>query len=117
MKGSQKSRRATRLKVGNGQPKSHPYSLNEDTLNMVKMLSHDLRGSLVSMSATLKLLSRGYYGKMDEAVENKLRELLEGMTHLIGMSEECLGKAFSLDGNFTIKQEVLDLRRILFIRF
>lgn len=78
---------------------------------MVKMLSHDLRGSLVSMSATLKLLGRGYYGTMDEAVESKLRELLEGMTHLIGMSEECLGKAFSLGGNVTTKHEVLDLRK------
>jgi signal transduction histidine kinase len=110
MKGSRKSMTVTRLKEGNGQPKSHPCPWNEETSNMVKMLSHDLRGSLVSMSATLKLLSRGYYGKMDETVENKLRELLEGMTHLIGMSEECLGKAFSLDGNFTIRQEVLDLR-------
>ena len=110
MKRSRKSMTITRLKKGNGQPKSHPCSWNEETSNMVKMLSHDLRGSLVSMSATLKLLSRGHYGKMDEAVENKLRELLEGMTHLIGMSEECLGKAFSLDGNVAIKQEVLDLR-------
>lgn len=110
MKGSQKTRMGTRLKKGNGQLKSYSCSLNEEALNMVKMLTHDLRGSLVSMSATLKLLSRGYFGKMDEAVENKLRELLDGMTHLIGMSEDCLGKAFSLDEGFTLKQEELDLR-------
>ena len=110
MNRSQKTRTVTRLKKGDGPLKPSCCPLNEEALNIVKILSHDLRGSLVSMSATLKLLSRGYYGEMDEAVENKLRELLERMTRLIGMSEESLGKAFSLDESFIIKQEVLDLR-------
>ena len=99
-----------RLEKEEGQLKSISSPSNEDLLNMVKILSHDLRGSLVSISATLKLLSRGYYGKMENPVENSLRELLERVTRLIGMSEECLEKSFSFDGNVAIKQEVLDLR-------
>ncbi len=110
MKGSRRPRAGTRLNERNGQSGHHSYSFHEDTLNMVKILSHDLRGSLVSMSATLKLIRRGYYGKIDETVENKLGEVLQGMTRLIGMSEECLEKVFSLDENISIEQEVLDLR-------
>ena len=110
MKGFRKTATENRLKKEEGQLKSISCPSNEERLNMVKILSHDLRGSLVSISATLKLLSRGYYGKMEVPVENSLRELLERVTHLIGMSEECLEKSFSFDGSVAIKQEVLDLR-------
>jgi hypothetical protein len=34
------------------------------------------------MVATLKLLNRGYYGKMDEDVANKIKELLSNATRL-----------------------------------
>ena len=85
--------------------------LNEKVLNLLKMMSHDLRGSLVSISATLKLLSRGYYGRMDEGAENQVKELLGKVAQLIGMSEECLGRALSGDGHLDIRQEVLDLRK------
>jgi K+-sensing histidine kinase KdpD len=33
---------------------------DENTLNLLKIMSHDIRGPLVSMVATLKLLNRGY---------------------------------------------------------
>jgi DNA-binding response OmpR family regulator len=39
----------------NPPPDSFELSLNEKMLNMVKALSHDVRGSLLSISATLKL--------------------------------------------------------------
>jgi hypothetical protein len=39
---------------------SQPHLLNEQVLNMVKIMSHDIRGALISMPATLKLLNRGY---------------------------------------------------------
>ena len=94
MKGFRKTVTENRLKKEENQLKSISSPSNEDLMNMVKILSHDLRGSLVSISATLKLLSRGYYGKMEDPVENSLNELLERVTHLIGMSEECLEKLF-----------------------
>jgi hypothetical protein len=42
---------------------------DENILRLVKIMSHDLRTSLFSMLATLKLLNRGYYGKMDKLKE------------------------------------------------
>ncbi|HSB03854.1 MAG TPA: HAMP domain-containing sensor histidine kinase [Thermodesulfobacteriota bacterium] len=93
------------------QPESHNYPLDGEALNIWKIMSHDLRGSLISIMASLKLLSRGYYGRMDESVENQVKELVGRVAQLIGMSEECLGRALSADGHLDIRQEVLDLRK------
>ncbi len=64
---------------------------NEMDLDALRIISHDITGSLISMSATLKLLSRGYWGKMDEGVTNSLEELLSQTLSLIRMTERCLG--------------------------
>jgi hypothetical protein len=76
---------------------SQELNLDERVLNMVRIISHDVRGSLVSMSATLKLLSRGYYGKMEEGVVNCLNELLSKTISLIGITEEHPGRTLSTD--------------------
>ena len=91
------------------QPESCDLSLNEKILNMVKAMSHDVRGSLLSISATLKLLSRGYYGKMDEAVVNRIKELFSKTSGLIGITEEYLGRSFSANDDLETEGEALDL--------
>jgi len=91
------------------QPESFDIGLNEKILNMVKALSHDVRGSLLSISATLKLLSRGYYGKMDEAVVHRVRELFSKTSGLIGITEEYLGRSFSVNNDLNTEVESLDL--------
>ena len=63
---------------------------DENILNL-KIMSHDIRTSLLSMLATLKLLNRGYYGKMDEEVARKIKDLLSSATRLTGIAEACLG--------------------------
>ena len=93
------------------QPESFDLSLNEKMLNMVKALSHDVRGSLLSISATLKLLSRGYYGKMDEAVVHRIKELFSKTSGLIGMTEEYLGRSFSVNNDLNAELESLDLMK------
>lgn len=75
----------------NPQLESQEGILNEKIMNTLRIMSHDIREPLVSMSATLKLLSRGYYGKMDEGVANNLKELLSKTVGLIGITEEYLG--------------------------
>ncbi len=85
------------------------HSIDEQILNMLKVMSHDIRGPLVSMSAILKLLNRGYYGKMDEGVANSLNGLLSNTIALIGIVEEYLGRTLSIDGDLEIEEEVLDL--------
>jgi hypothetical protein len=48
------------------------------------------------MLATLKLLNRGYYGKMDEEAGQKIKELLYNATRLSGIAEECLGRTIGV---------------------
>ena len=85
--------------------------LNEHIVNMLMVMSHDIRGPFVSIMATLKLLLRGSYGKMDESVSNTLKELLSRVSHLQGIAEDCLGKAYTLEGSFKIERQILDLRQ------
>jgi PAS domain S-box-containing protein len=84
--------------------------LNKHIVNMLMAMSHDIRGPFVSIMATLKLLIRGSYGKIDESVTNTLKDLLARIRHLQGIAEDCLGKAHSVEGALKIEREVLDLR-------
>jgi signal transduction histidine kinase len=86
-------------------------AMRECEMNALKIMLHDIRGSLVSMSATLKLLTRGYYGKIDEGVTNHLNELLSKTISLNGMTEEYLSRAFSVDGDLEVEDEALDLKQ------
>lgn len=96
---------------GNPLLESQKPTFDEKVMNMVRIMSHDIRGSLVSISAALKLLSRGYYGKMDEEVANNLKGLLSKTIGLIGMTEEYLGRTFSLNDDLETEGETLDLRQ------
>ena len=84
---------------------------DENILNLLKIISHDIRGPLVSMVATLKLLNRGYYGKMDEGAADKIWEVLSNATRLTGMAEEYLGRAFAVNEELEIEGEPLYLIR------
>ncbi len=97
------------------EPPERDLRLNEKILNIIKAMSHDVRGSLLSISATLKLLSRGHYGKMDEAVGNRIKELFSKTSGLIGITEEYLGRGFSIDDDFTTEFESLDLMKDILI--
>ncbi len=55
---------------------------DEGIVNLLTVVSHDIRGSLLSMLATLKLLNRGYYGKMDDEAARKINGLLSTVTRL-----------------------------------
>src|SRR4030043_940780 len=97
------------------QPESCDLTLNTKMLNMGRAMSHDVRGSLLSISATLKLLSRGYYGKMDEAVVHRVKELFSKTSGLIGITEEYLGRSFSVNDDLDAEVESLDLMKDILI--
>jgi signal transduction histidine kinase len=80
-------------------------------VSFLKTMSYELRGPLVSMVSTLKLLNRGYYGKMDEEAARKIREVLVSATRLTGMAEEYLGRAFGVSGKLEIEGKPLYLSR------
>lgn len=80
-------------------------------LHEVETMTHEFRASLVSISSTLKLLNRGFFGTMEERVAEKLRELLGKVTHLSGLAEDYLGKGLSMDSDAEGERELLDLRK------
>jgi len=73
-------------------PKEQKNDPEETLLNLSKIPSHDIRSSLLSMLATLKLLNRGYYGKMDDEVADKIKNLLFSATRLTRIVDACLGE-------------------------
>ncbi len=85
--------------------------LNDHILRMLMLVSHDIRGPLVAMAATIKLLIRGSFGHMDESVANVLQDLMIRVVRLLGTAEDCLGKASSMDGSLQIDRQNLDLRQ------
>ena len=89
----------------------HVRHLNEHILNMVMALSHDIRGPLVAIASTLKLMLRGVYGKLDQSPANTVQELLSRCARLLGTAEDYLGKASIVGGSLEMECEVLDLRQ------
>ena len=90
------------------QPKSKEHRSKEEIPDFLKIMCHDIRGSLVSISTTLKLLSHGHYGKMDEAVGNSIKELFSKTLGLLQLTEEYLGKTVSVNGGLEMEEEELD---------
>lgn len=84
--------------------------LNENILNMLKVMSHDIRGPLVATAATLKLLQRGSYGSIDDSVANTVRDLSNRVKQILGIAEDCLGKANAVDAHMKIEKYEIDLR-------
>jgi PAS domain S-box-containing protein len=85
--------------------------LNEHILNMVMVLSHDIRGPLVAIASILKLMLRGAYGKLDQSPANTVQDLLSRCARLLGTAEDYLGKSSIVEGGMEMKREVLDLRQ------
>lgn len=85
--------------------------LNQHILNMLMIMSHDIRGPLVSIAATLKLLMRGSFGRMDESVWNTIADLMSRVRNLIGIAEDCLENAHSLECAVLSEKECIDLRQ------
>ncbi len=84
--------------------------LNKNILNMLKVMSHDIRGPLISISATLKLLLRGAFGRLDENVYQTVKDLSMRVNQVLGLAEECLAKAQSVDNEICIEKAEIDLR-------
>jgi len=91
-------------------PERMPPDMTDNTLlTMTEIYFHDLRGSLTSILATLKLLTRGYYGTVDEKIKTVLDELFRKGKGLMEMTEEHLSTVFSFRGDLRNKMETLNL--------
>ncbi len=86
-------------------------TLNDNILKMLRIMSHDIRSPLIATSATLKLLQRGTYGKMDESVLQTVKDLSIRINQVLGLAEDCLAKAQVVDSELQIEKHEIDLRR------
>jgi signal transduction histidine kinase len=86
-------------------------AINEQVLNKLAVMFHDLRSSMVSSSAALKILLRGVYGGMDEPVAQKIREISSRMQKLIGVSEEFMALILAGNSDVTLGPELLDVKQ------
>jgi len=90
---------------------STPTMPTEQGLDLLKILSHDLRGSLVSMSAVLHILNRGCHSKGEDFVETKLTELIDKMGNLSSMLEESLHMVLALEDISKHGHSLIDFKR------
>ena len=85
--------------------------LNINILNMIRLVSHDIRSPLVTMAAILELLQRGNFGSMDVSVANTVKDLSVRVKQILGIADDCLGKANTVDSHMKIEKQELDLRQ------
>jgi signal transduction histidine kinase len=100
--------------VSNTEANSRPYifaSANEEILNILKIMSHDIRGPLTTLGAGLKLLKKGAYGRMDSKASYQIDQLFSVLKGLMGNLEDFLGRAFSINGGLEMSREPFDLNR------
>ena len=81
-------------------PDLHPW--DEPVLNIFQLMLHDLRDPMISILATLKLLNRGYFGKVNEEVANILSGVLSKTIALVGITEDYLSKTSSINFDLNI---------------
>ena len=85
--------------------------LNENIMNMLKIMSHDIRSPLFKMFASMKLLLNGNYGSMDESVTNTVKDLTVRIQRILGIADDCLGKVCAVEDHFKIEKDEIDLRQ------
>ena len=96
-------------KLTNAQPERFKGALNEEIFSIAKVMSHDMRGALVTLAADLRLLDTGAHGTMEEGVAEKLQRLEAKVVQLIGAAEDVLSMACSANDTVEIEREYLDL--------
>jgi signal transduction histidine kinase len=71
-----------------------PRGRDQAEAQMLLML-HDIRGSLVSTAASLKLLARGTYGEMSSNARAKLHGVAARIERTINLTEDFIGKTMA----------------------
>jgi DNA-binding NarL/FixJ family response regulator len=59
------------------------------------LMTHDIRGSMISTAATLKLMARGTYGEMSDKAKAKLRAAIARIDKTIHLTEDFIGKSLA----------------------
>jgi len=86
-------------------------AINERVLNKLAIIFHDMRSSMVSTAAALKMILRGVHGDLDAAVTQKIGEVYSRLEKMVGVSEEYLAQVLSGNNGVSLGTEVLDLKK------
>jgi signal transduction histidine kinase len=89
---------------------SREAAINDLVSNRVRLVLHDIRGSMVSTAASLKLLIRGHYGETNPQVTKRLQELYDQVKNLTDFTAEFMNEAHWGNGRIESEEEILDLR-------
>jgi signal transduction histidine kinase len=63
--------------------------------SQMMLMSHDIRGSMVSTAATLKLMDRGMFGEICEPAKAKLQEVTHRIESTIHLIEDFIGMSLA----------------------
>jgi signal transduction histidine kinase len=105
---------ADQLQKAEGEEREVPAQptpvFNEQILNMLWIMSHDMRDSLTSMALGLEMLQTEVHGKLEKAAWQSFADIHARVARLIGMSEDFLAKATAVNGDLEMEHEEVDLR-------
>jgi signal transduction histidine kinase len=85
-------------------------AINERVLNKLAIMFHDIRSSMISTSAALKLLIRGAHGEMDAEATKKIQDLHSRIKKIVGVSEEYMAHFLSGNNDVTLDSKCVDLK-------
>ena len=63
--------------------------------SQMTLMFHDIRSSMISTAASLKLMARGTYGEMSEKAKAKLHETTGRIENTIHLTEDFIGKSLA----------------------
>jgi signal transduction histidine kinase len=63
--------------------------------SQMTLMLHDIRSSMISAAASLKLMARGMHGEMSETAQAKLRESAARIETTIHLTEDFIGKSLA----------------------
>jgi ActR/RegA family two-component response regulator len=86
-------------------------SLHRQAFNRLKIMFHDIRGSMVAITADLNLLRRRSKGSFGEDSEKLLEETCNKAKTLISMMEDISTSYFAYGVDAEIEPEYLDIRK------
>ncbi len=75
------------------------------------LMLHDLRGSMVSTAASLKLMLRDSQGDLSEGARARLQEVFGRVENLVHTTDEFFSKALAAQWPKAKKRDLLDLRK------
>jgi PAS domain S-box-containing protein len=96
--------------IGISRDISRHKKLENHILQMLSIVTHDIRSPIVSIASTIKLLAKGRFGEVSESVKQMINDIFNRMIKLEKIVGEYLTKSSVMNSNEIGRKETLDLR-------